>query len=275
MTWTRYGRTASWRGAAALIGLIATAADPSIAGESFNELFPPSEHQKKKEVERDEDELLRRETEEEKLIDAMTLRRVKFDSDWDPDPTALPSFFYQFRRHMRMRAVHKDEPLTLDDEEIFRWPFLFMAAHNSFAFTDEERENLEKYLRRGGRLLVIDCALGHGGFMPSFMSEMEAMFPGHELVDMTPDHPRFGDLHNILYTFRSDPGKHSLPNQAMLVNGRIAVMFDHDDGCCAWEFRSPPTRTHPLGLPVHGGTTAERAKHFEWGFNTMLFLMTE
>ncbi len=269
---TRYG------GAGLLIiygAILLSAAIDAGAQTSFNELFPPSKTKKAETVERDPDALIREETKEEKLIDAFTIRQVKFESDWNPDPSALPSFFYQFRRNLRMRAVNQQEPLELADDEIFRWPLLYITAHNSFAFTTEERENLKKYLQRGGRIIADDCAVGQGGFMPAFISEMRSMFPSSEIIDLVPDHPRFGDLYKILYEFRSDPGIHSLPTQGMLVNGRLGIILEHDDIGCAWEVRSPPTSANPLGIPVHGQDTAGRAPYFEWGFNMMLYMMTK
>ncbi|MFW6132503.1 MAG: DUF4159 domain-containing protein [Planctomycetota bacterium] len=242
--------------------------------QSFNTLFPPDEAgsrtvRKKSEA----DDLLREETAEEKLIDAFVMRHVKFNSDWNPDPSALPHFLYQFRKALRMRGQHIDEPLELSDPEIFRWPLLYITAHNSFAFTKLERENLKKYLQRGGRVFADDCALGAGGFFPSFISEIRSLFPGKELISVTADHERFGELYRILYTFGKDPGLHHLPPQVMLINDRIGVLLIHDDIGCAWEVRSPPTSAHPLGKPVHG-PDQNRNKMFEWGFNICVYLMT-
>ncbi|MDP7133786.1 MAG: hypothetical protein QF437_25040, partial [Planctomycetota bacterium] len=89
--------------------------------------FPPAKDKKVKKAEKKEgeEELFREETEEEKLVDAFTMRHIRFGSDWNPDPTALPQFTYQFRKALRMRCKMIDEPLELSEPEIFYWPFLW------------------------------------------------------------------------------------------------------------------------------------------------------
>ena len=263
------------RAASVLLALVGVFASTNGASaQSFNKLFPPEEGKQagKIESESDDEGLLRQESREEKLIDAFVMRQVKFNSDSNPDPSALPHFTYQFRKNLRMRAQDVKEHIKLSDPEIFKWPMLYITAHNSFAFTKKERENLKKYLKRGGRILADDCSAGGGGFAPSFMSEIRSLFPGKEFVKATPDHPRFGVIYNILYQFNSHTGHHDLPPEVLTVNGRVAVMIDHDDPGCAWEVRSPPTSARPLGKPVHN--FRNRSAYFEFGFNYAMYFMT-
>ena len=219
--------------------------------------------------------LFQEETEEEQLIDAFTFRHVKFGSDWNPDPTALPQLEYQFRKTLRMRCKFQDDPIELSDPEIFKWPFLWMHAHMSFQFSDAERENLKKYLKRGGVLFADDCSAGEaGGWLPSFRAEVARMFPGESFIKLTPDNERFKKLYNMSYKFADMPKNISADtDEVFLVNERLAIYLGMDDYGCQWEARSPPTSANPLGTGLHL-SNKKRKPGFEFTFNILLYLLS-
>ncbi|MDP7248744.1 MAG: DUF4159 domain-containing protein [Planctomycetota bacterium] len=257
--------------------LLGTLCLPALSAQSFTDLFPPAKDKKVKKAEKKqgEEELFREETEEEKLVDAFTMRHIRFGSDWNPDPTALPQFTYQFRKALRMRCKMIDEPLELSDPEIFKWPFLWMHAHNSFRFTKAERENLIKYLNRGGVLIADDCSAGGAGWLPSLRAEVGKMYAGKGWEVVTPDHKRFNRLFKISYKYRTTIKTiSSLHNEVFLLDDRIAIFLIHDDYGCQWEVSSPPTSANPLGNGMHGFTSEERKRCFEFSFNIMLYLLT-
>jgi hypothetical protein len=174
-----------------------------------------------------------------------------------------------------MRCQMVDEPLELSDPEIFKWPMLWMHAHNSFKFTKIERKHLKKYLQQGGVIIADDCSSGGGGFMPSFRAEFGRIFPGKAFKVILPDDKRFKGLFDISYqfqdTFRSVSELH---NEVLLVNDRIGIYVIHDDYGCQWEVSSPPTSANPLGNGMHGFTSVQRKGCFQFSFNVMLYLMT-
>ena len=222
-----------------------------------------------------EEVLFQEETEEEKLIDAFTFRHVRFTSDWNADPTALPQLEYQFRKTLRMRCKFQDDPIELSDAEIFKWPFLWMHAHMSFQFSEAERENLKKYLMRGGVLFADDCSAGeHGGWLPSFRAEVARMFPGESFIKLTPDSERFRKFFSISYKFEDMPKNISADtDEIFLVNDRLAIYLGMDDYGCQWEVRAPPTSANPLGQGLHL-TNRKRKPGFEFSFNILLYLLS-
>lgn len=260
------------------LGLIGLLVSSAVSAQTFSDLFPSESRKKGKKTtvrKSDEEILFREETKEEKLIDAFVLRHLKFPSDWNPDPTAMPQFTYQFRKGLRMRCQMIDEPLELSDPDIFKWPFLWMHAHNSFKLSKEEREGLKKYLTQGGVMIADDCSAGGAGWLPSFRAEVTRLFPAKEWIDVTPDHPRFSKLFKISYKFRDTIRTiTSLHNQVLLIDDRIAVFLIHDDYGCQWEVSSPPTSANPLGNGMHGFSSLERKACFEFSFNIVLYLLT-
>lgn len=247
--------------------------------QTFLDLFPSTTREKGtrvKKVEKSAEEaLIQEETEEEKLIDAFVMRHVKFNSDWNPDPTAMPQFTYHFRKALRMRCRMMDEPLELSDPEIFKWPLLYMSAHNSFKLSKAEREGLKRYLEQGGVMVGDDCAVGGGGWLPSLYSEINRIFPGKSFIDVKPDDPRFAKMFKISYHFSRAPMVIvRRPNRALMLNDRIAIYVILDDYGCIWEVSSPPTAANPLGISNHGFDYEQRKGCLEFCFNLMLYLMT-
>jgi hypothetical protein len=99
----------------------------------------------------------------EDLIDRrgkVTIRRLipKCPSDWGNDPTALPYFFYQLslRTDGQFPSYVDNAGLEITSPEIFNYPIIYFTSHFPFSFTDEEVENLKKYLERGGTLWLDD-----------------------------------------------------------------------------------------------------------------------
>ena len=263
---------------ALLVSLLTILPGAVLEAQNFSDLFPSARRKRAKVTETkkaEEERAYLEESDEEKLVDALVMRQVKFDSDWNPDPTAMPQFTYQFRKALRMRCQMVDEPLELSDPELFKWPTLYITAHNSFRFTKEERENLKQYLLRGGVLVGDDCAVAGGGWLPSFYAEMERMFPGQSFIDVSPEHPKFGKMFNISYHFRDTikiiVRRH---NRAFIINGRMAVYIILDDYGCMWEVSSPPSAANPLGISNHGFSSDERKDSFQFTFNTLLYLLT-
>src|SRR4051794_30029767 len=114
----------------------------------------------------------------------VVVRRIKpqAKSDWNTDPTALPYFFYQLRERTQGKfPIYLDnEGIELTGKEIFEYPIIYFTSHFPFQFSDDEVENLKKYLARGGTLLLDDCT-GSGPFMDSVPANVQRIIPGAEM----------------------------------------------------------------------------------------------
>ena len=80
----------------------------------------------------------------------ITIRRLRpqCHSDWGNDPTALPYFLYQvsYRTKKQLPVFVDNAGLDISSEEIFKYPIIYFTSHFPFNFTDEEVQNLKKYL---------------------------------------------------------------------------------------------------------------------------------
>jgi hypothetical protein len=81
--------------------------------------------------------------------------------------------------------------VTLTDEDLFNYPFIYMLEVGDLMFSDEETERLRSYLLRGGFLLVDDFWGDYA--WANWEYEISRVFPPDEypIVDIPLDHPIF------------------------------------------------------------------------------------
>lgn len=215
----------------------------------------------------------------------VTVRRIhpQCPSDWDNDQTALPYFFYQImqRTEGKYPCYVNNEGISLLGDEIFDYPVIYFTSHFPFTFTDEEVQNLKKYLARGGTLWLDDCT-GSGGFTDSVPPNVQRIAPGVEVKLMLRESKDFFDLFNIVYKVEKMPSfkeQYMQPFQAAIINGRPAIQFCPDDyGCVGWEISSPPTTLNPLGNPAHADPTPTvqqaREECYQLTINWLFYILT-
>lgn len=116
---------------------------------------------------------------------------------WSTDfPAADENFLRGVARLSNIRVMPEPEVLRLDDDRIFRYPFLYaleMGRGGGPVFSEAEADNLREYLLRGG-FLMIDDFWGTRQW-DNFHSGFSAVFPDREIVELPYDH----EIFNIHY----------------------------------------------------------------------------
>ncbi|MDE0022568.1 MAG: DUF4159 domain-containing protein [Candidatus Poribacteria bacterium] len=199
------------------------------------------------------------------------LIRIKHSlSDWWQDPTAMNSLIEWLATNTKLRADIKFEggALRLDDDRILDAPFLIMTGHDKditasrdmarggplvSELSDEERQNLREYLvDRKGTLFFDDCGF-NGVFAAQIRRELKEIMPEHDLVDLPHNH----ELYTIYYELSGPPDGGDVfwgsenkaqaskfkTHKAILIEGRIAVLFNRKDYMCAMETVEVRSRT--------------------------------
>ena len=103
-------------------------------------------------------------------------------------PRALVNLLDLAGRELKIRATARDELLNLTDAALFDYHLVFMQGRNAFHFTDAEREQLKKYVDRGG-MLFADSICASQAFSDSFRREMAAIFPQNKMERIPADDP--------------------------------------------------------------------------------------
>ena len=199
------------------------------------------------------------------------LIRIKHSlSDWWQDPTAMTSLIKWLATNTKLRADIKFEggALKLDDDRILDAPFLIMTGHDKditagrqmarggplvSELSDAERQNLREYLvDRKGTLFFDDCGF-NGVFAAQIQRELKTIMPEHDLVDLPHNH----EVYSVFYELAGPPnggdvfwGSENNPqtskfktHKAILIEGRIAVLFNRKDYMCAMETVEVQSRT--------------------------------
>jgi len=84
--------------------------------------------------------------------------------------------------------------LAADDPELFKYPVAYICEVGYWNPTDAEVEGLRNYLKKGGFLIVDDF---RGGHLDNFVTQMQRVLPGAELVELDASHPIFHSFFDI------------------------------------------------------------------------------
>jgi len=101
------------------------------------------------------------------------------------------------RRLGRVTSIQVNEPiiLTLEDERIWEYPWIYFVEPGNLRFSPKEVDILREFLLRGGTATFDDF---HG---PSeweiFQGEMRRVFPNRDIVQLTSDHPVFSSFYEL------------------------------------------------------------------------------
>jgi len=190
--------------------------------------------------------------------------------DW---PYAEAHFLPAVERMTRVQVAPDSRHLTLDDEHLFDYPWLFLQqpGRGDWAPHGEELERLREYLERGGFLVVDDF---HGEYeWRAFSDAISAILPGRPIVDI----PEGDALHSIMFDLDKRtqiPGERHLGWQQMEgpphwrgiydERGRLMVAMNHNiDMGDAWEHADDAHYPAPM-----------TATAYRFGVNYVIYAMT-
>lgn len=167
---------------------------------------------------------------------AVNVARLHYSGggDWYWGNSAIPNFLRFVCDNSDFAVDTLEYQVTINDPDLFRYPFLFATGHGVISFSTEEKERLRQYLAGGGFLFVNDSY----GMDEPFRKEMARLFPERDIVELPFDHP----LYHCFYDFPNGPPKiHEHDKKpprgyAVILNGRVVMYFlvesDIGDG---WE----------------------------------------
>lgn len=104
-------------------------------------------------------------------------------------PKADRQFLFGLRRLTVIDAAERENPVSLADPELSRYPFLYALEVGNMDLTPPEIDGLRRYLEAGG-FLFIDDFWGTWEWR-NFESQMARVLPDHQIVDLPMDHPIF------------------------------------------------------------------------------------
>ena len=105
-------------------------------------------------------------------------------------------FLADIARRTPINVSRRFEPIPLDSDGVFDYPFMVMSGAGPFELSPSEHDNLKAYLTRGGFLLA-SAGCSNKAWAAGFQQAVAHLFPDHSLEPLKPDHPLFHTIYNI------------------------------------------------------------------------------
>lgn len=146
-------------------------------------------------------------------------------------------FLIRAEKESAISTSRRFHAVKLGSSEIYEFPFLIMTGEGDFRLSDAEREELRRYLQRGGFLLA-SAGCSSTEWDRAFRREIVTVFPEHGLDAIGMEHPLFHTVYEIR-ELRAAHGK-PRPLEGVSLDGRLAVVYSpdglndtaHTEGCC-------------------------------------------
>ena len=124
-----------------------------------------------------------------------TLAKLKYDGggDWYSNPSSLPNLVKAVKKRTKIPICDTVAMVSIRDENLFRYPLIYMTGHGNVSFSHAERIRLRNYLIGGGLLWADD----NYGMDKSFRREMKALFPENPLIEIPSSHPIFKSVYKL------------------------------------------------------------------------------
>ncbi len=184
--------------------------------------------------------------------------------DWYSNrETSLPNLISFCNQELGMNIDPNQVIVEVGSIDLFNIPFVHMTGHGNVIFSDDEAENMRKYLEAGG-FLHIDDNYGMDKFVRTAMKQV---FPSKEFVELPFSHPIYHQKYkfsNGLPKVHEHDGK---PAQGfgIFVEDRLVCFYssesDLGDG---WEDQE-----------VHNDPEPVRRKALQMGANIVQFAFTQ
>jgi hypothetical protein len=131
---------------------------------------------------------------------------------WSRDyPKADRQFLIAMHRLTRIDGRPTEQVVTLNNNDIFNYPWIYAVQVQNWTFADSEAKRLREYLLKGGFLMVDDF---HGtADWENFMNGMRQILPNRPVEDL-----QSGD--EIFHTLYDIDDKMQIPGEQYVWSGR-------------------------------------------------------
>lgn len=196
------------------------------------------------------------------MVSELVFATAVYESgDWESAPMLPANLIDSVARYTTIRVAPKGVNVPLGSEQVFEYPFIWLTGHLPVRFTDAERENLVRYVERGGFIVVDDHDHDiEGIFHKTALEEVERAFGTDALVELPEDH----ELYRCFFEFEDGPPttSHELNGwgdglvheelHAVLNGGRVGLLFSSKDYSSEWNFH-PDTKRFMAVDPTRFG----------------------
>jgi len=199
-------------------------------------------------------------------VPSYQLARLKYNGggDWYGNRTALNNLIAFCNQNLHTNFAEEEAIAEAGSPEIFNYPLLYMTGHGNVTFSEQEAQNIRKYLTGGGFLHVDD----NYGLDKFIRAQMKKVFPELSFVELPVNHVIYNQKFKFsagLPKIHEHDGK---PAQgfALIWEGRVVCFYSYEsDLGNGWE----DAGTYP------GDTEAKRQQALKMGANLIEYVLTQ
>jgi len=155
------------------------------------------------------------------------IARLKYGGggDWYSNPSSIPNWLREFERRTGIKTHAEEKVVSIMDEDLRAYPFLYLHGHGTVRLTPEEIDGLRAYLESGGFLHADD----NYGMDGSFRALVRELFPEKELEALPNTHP----IYHVFYDLPGLPKIHEhdgKPPQGLgiTIDGRLVLFYTYE-----------------------------------------------
>lgn len=183
--------------------------------------------------------------------------------DWYANlETSLPNLI-KFCNEQLKTNIHPEQAIVdAAAIDIFNYPLLHLTGHGNIIFSNQEAENLRKYLSGGGFLHISD----NYGLDKFIRPQLKKIFPELDLIELPFSHPiyhqKFDFPNGLPKVHEHDNG--SPKGYGLIYKGRLVCFYDFEcDLGDGWE-----------SAEVHNDSEEARTKALRMGANIISYAFT-
>lgn len=153
--------------------------------------------------------------------------RIKYGGggDWYSDPSSLPNWLTEFELRTGIRTHKEEKVVSLTDENLRAYPFLYMTGHGTIKLSPAEIDALRAHLESGGFLYADD----NYGMDTSFRTMVSELFPGEVLEELANNHPIYHSFYDLpgLPKIHEHDGK-TPQGYGVTIDGRLVLFYSYE-----------------------------------------------
>ncbi len=180
------------------------------------------------------------------------IARMKYDGggNWYVSPTSLPNLINFCNQNLGTKINPDEAVVEPGSPDIFNFPFVHITGNGNIVFSQQEAENLRKYLLAGGFLNINDSY----GLDKFIRIQMKKVFPELDFVELPFNHPIYHQKYNFdkgVPKIHEHDGK---PPQGfgLIYEGRLVCFYNYEadigDGWEDAEVHHDPDESHQKAL---------------------------
>jgi len=186
----------------------------------------------------------------------LAVAKLRHAGGCDDAPRALSNLMEALGRSYQVHTQAKTPLLSITDESVFNYHFLYMQGRNDFRLSEAEVQQLRKFVERGGTIFA-DALCASQTFAEAFRREMRRVLPGEGLRRIPVDDPIFSPAYGgsdvtsvtrreALRRRQGEPLEIKLRQgvepdiEGIKLKDRYAILFSPYDISCALEKQASP-----------------------------------